>query len=47
MLFRRLVPVLLLGYEFFFIASPRTDGGPGFATVADIHGAISNAGSSK
>lgn len=35
------------GYEFFFVASPRTDGGPGFATFADINGSISSVGSSK
>jgi hypothetical protein len=35
------------GYEFFLVASPRTDGGPGFETVADINGSISSVGSSK
>lgn len=34
-------------YEFFLVASPRTDGGPGFATVADINGSISSVGSSQ
>jgi hypothetical protein len=35
------------GYKFFFFASPRTDGGPGFATEAAISGSISSVGSSK
>ena len=35
------------GYEFFFVASPRTDGGLGFETVADINGSISSVGSTK
>lgn len=35
------------GYEFFLTAAPRTDGGPGFATVATIDGLISSVGSSK
>lgn len=34
-------------YEFFLIASPRTDGGPGFETVATITGSMSSIGSSK
>lgn len=32
-------------YTFSFVASPRTDGGPGFATVAIIDGSISTVGS--
>ena len=32
------------GYTFSFVASPRTDGGPGFATVATIDGTISKVG---
>jgi hypothetical protein len=35
------------GYEFALVASPRTDGGPGFATVAAINGSISSVGSRK
>ncbi len=35
------------GYEIFLVASPRTDGGPGYATVAEINGSISSVGSSK
>ena len=34
-------------YEFSFIATPRTDGGPGFATVAEISGSMSSIGSSQ
>jgi hypothetical protein len=34
-------------YTFSFVASPRTDGGPGFATVATITGSISTVGSSN
>ena len=34
-------------YEFFFVASPRTDGGLGFETVADINGSISSVGRNK
>lgn len=33
------------GYEFFLVATPRTDGGPGFATVATINGSMSSVGS--
>ena len=35
------------GYEFFLVATPRTDGGPGFATVATITGSMSSIGSNK
>jgi hypothetical protein len=34
-------------YEFSLVASPRTDGGPGFATEAEIDGWISTVGSSE
>lgn len=34
-------------YEFFLVASPRTDGGQGYATVADIDGRISSVGSGR
>jgi hypothetical protein len=34
-------------YEFFLVARPRTDGGIGFATVAEIDGWISTVGASK
>ena len=34
-------------YEFFLVASPRTDGGIGYATVATIDGTISSVGSNK
>ena len=35
------------GYEFSFVAVLRTDGGPGYATVADMDGSISSVGSNK
>lgn len=35
------------GYEFYLVASPRTDGGAGYATVAEIDGWISSVGSGK
>ena len=34
-------------YEFFLVASPRTDGGIGYETVATITGTMSSIGSSK
>jgi hypothetical protein len=34
-------------YEFFLVATPRTDGGPGFETVATINGTMSSVGSNK
>ena len=34
-------------YEFFLIASPRTDGGLGYETVATITGSMSSVGSNK
>lgn len=34
-------------YTFSFVASPRTDGGPGYATVASISGSISAVGSNN
>lgn len=34
-------------YQFSFVATPRTDGGPGYATVAEITGTMSSIGSSK
>ncbi len=34
-------------YAFFLVASPRTDGGEGYATVASINGSISSVGSSR
>lgn len=34
-------------YEFFLVAVPRTDGGVGFATVAEINGSIASLGSRR